>query len=167
MKIYMIKKLELLNLIEKENINLDEELKVPETSGIYINIPGLNPTIGINKNIGTEKEYYSILAEELGHHFKTIGNLIKKETSYISNILKQKEELKAKLWASNFFISDEEFVQAILDCSNNIYTLAEKFNVTEEIINCKILSICIDEIRLNKVKEIINRHEVQYLACNI
>lgn len=167
MKIYMIKKLELLNLIEKENINLDEELKVPETSGIYINIPGLNPTIGINKNIGTEKEYYSILAEELGHHFKTIGNLIKKETSYISNILKQKEELKAKLWASNFFISDEEFVQAILDCSNNIYTLAEKFNVTEEIINCKILSICIDEIRLNKVKEIIRIHEVQYLTCNI
>ncbi|MDU3677814.1 MULTISPECIES: ImmA/IrrE family metallo-endopeptidase [Clostridium] len=163
----MRKRLELLDLIEKENIILDEELKISKTSGIYINVPGVNPIIGINKNVSTEKEYYSILAEELGHHFKTIGNLIKKETSYISNILKQKEELKAKLWASNFFISDEEFVQAILDCSNNIYTLAEKFNVTEEIINCKILSICIDEIRLNKVKEIIRRHEVQYLTCNI
>lgn len=163
----MRKRLELLDLIEKENIILDEELKISKTSGIYINVPRVNPIIGINKNVSTEKEYYSILAEELGHHFKTIGNLIKKETSYISNILKQKEELKAKLWASNFFISDEEFVQAILDCSNNIYTLAEKFNVTEEIINCKILSICIDEIRLNKVKEIIRRHEVQYLTCNI
>lgn len=163
----MRKRLELLDLIEKENIILDEELKISKTSGIYINVPGVNPIIGINKNVSTEKEYYSILAEELGHHFKTIGNLIKKETSYISNILKQKEELKAKLWASNFFISDEEFVQAILDCSNNIYTLAEKFNVTEEIINCKILSICIDEIRLNKIKEIIRRHEVQYLTCNI
>ena len=167
MKKHMRKRLELLDLIEKENIILDEELKISKTSGIYINVPGVNPIIGINKNVSTEKEYYSILAEELGHHFKTIGNLIKKETSYISNILKQKEELKAKLWASNFFISDEEFVQAILDCSNNIYTLAEKFNVTEEIINCKILSICIDEIRLNKVKEIIRRHEVQYLTCNI
>ena len=163
----MRKRLELLHLIEKENIILDEDLKISKTSGIYINVPGINPIIGINKNVSTEKEYYSILAEELGHHFKTIGNLIKKETSYIGNILKQKEELKAKLWASNFFISDEEFVQAILDCSNNIYTLSEKFNVTEEIINCKILSICIDEIRLNKVKEIIRRHEVQYLACNI
>lgn len=163
----MKKRLELLHLIEKENIILDEELKISKTSGIYINVPEINPIIGINKNVNTEKEYYSILAEELGHHFKTIGNLIKKETCYIGNILKQKEELKAKLWASNFFISDEEFVQAILDCSNNIYTLAEKFNVTEEIINYKILSICIDDIRLNKVKEIISRHEAQYLACNI
>ncbi|MDU1031896.1 ImmA/IrrE family metallo-endopeptidase [Clostridium sp.] len=163
----MRKRLELLNLIEKENINVDEELKIPETSGIYINIPGINPTIGISKNVINDKEYYSILAEELGHHFKTIGNLIKQETSYIGDILKQKEELKAKLWASNFFVSDEEFIQAILDCSNNIYTLAERFNVTEEIINYKILSICIDDIRLNKVKEIISRHEVQYFACNI
>ncbi|WP_111937957.1 ImmA/IrrE family metallo-endopeptidase [Clostridium paraputrificum] len=163
----MRKKLELLNLIEKENIILDEELKVPETLGIYINIPGINPTIGISKNVSNDKEYYSILAEELGHHFKTIGNLILQEASYIGDILKQKEELKAKLWASNFFISDEEFVQAILDCSNNIYTLAEKFNVTEEIVNYKILSIYIDETRLNKVKEIIHGHEVQYLACNI
>ncbi|MDB2105430.1 ImmA/IrrE family metallo-endopeptidase [Clostridium paraputrificum] len=163
----MRKRLELLDLIEKENINLDEELKIPKTSGIYINIPGINPTIGINKSVSNDKEYYSILAEELGHHFKTIGNLIKQKTTYIEDILKQKEELKAKLWASNFFISDEEFIQAILDCSNNIYTLAERFNVTEEIINYKILSICIDEIRLNKVKEIIRRHEVQYLECNI
>ena len=75
----MRKRLELLHLIEKENIILDEELKISKTSGIYINIPGINPTIGIKKNIGTEKEYYSILAEELGHHFKTIGNLIKKK----------------------------------------------------------------------------------------
>lgn len=163
----MRKKVELLNLIEKENITLDEDLKIPNVSGIYISIPGLNPIIGIKKNVSTEKEYYSILAEELGHHFKTIGNLIKHETSYIGDILKQKEELKAKLWASNFFISDEEVVQAILDCSNNIYTLAERFNVTEEIINYKILSICIDDIRLNKVKEIISRHEAQYLTCNI
>ena len=163
----MRKRLELLHLIEKENIILDEELKIQKTSGIYINTPGINPTIGISKNVSNDKEYYSILAEELGHHFKTIGNLIKQETSYIENVLKQKEELKAKLWASNFFISDEEFIQAILDCTNNIYTLAEKFNVTEEIINYKILSICINEIRLNKVKEIISRHEVQYLSCNI
>lgn len=163
----MRKRLELLHLIEKENIILDEELKIQKTSGIYINTHGINPTIGISKNVSNDKEYYSILAEELGHHFKTIGNLIKQETSYIENVLKQKEELKAKLWASNFFISDEEFIQAILDCSNNIYTLAEKFNVTEEIINYKILSICINEIRLNKVKEIISRHEVQYLSCNI
>ncbi|MDU5261928.1 MAG: hypothetical protein E6176_05800 [Clostridium celatum] len=77
----MRKRLELLDLIEKENIILDEELKISKTSGIYINVPGVNPIIGINKNVSTEKEYYSILAEELGHHFKTIGNLIKKETS--------------------------------------------------------------------------------------
>lgn len=163
----MRKKLELLNLIEKENITLDEELKIPDTSGIYINIPGLNPIIGIKKNLNSTSEYYSIIAEELGHHFKTIGNLLVKEDSYIKEVFKTKEEIKARLWAANFFITDEEFEQALHNCISTIPDMCDYFNVTREIINYKILSIIINEEKYNKMKNNFKLHQTPYEACNI
>lgn len=163
----MKKNLDLIQMIELEKINLDENLKIPNILGIYINIPGINPTIGIKRDLNNTKEYCSILAEEIGHHFKTINNLIIKNDSYIKKILIQKEEFKARLWAANFLISDEEFVQAILNCINNKYELSEKFDVTEDIINYKILSICIDENKYNDIKNKLKMHEVAYSACEI
>lgn len=70
----------ILNLIKSENIILEEYKNLKINKGVYLNIPTLfnNPIIGVSPNlINYHKEFNSILAEELGHHFTTYGNLIK------------------------------------------------------------------------------------------
>lgn len=53
-------------------------------------------TIAIRDNIDTTTEKACVLAEELGHHYTSVGNIIDME--YIGN---RKQERQARLWAYN------------------------------------------------------------------
>lgn len=152
-----------LNRIFKE-INLNHTY----LKGIYFNIPGVTPTIGIEKSIASYSFIYiSVLAEELGHHFTTSGNLIDDCNTYSEKLQKNKKEQNAKLWAANFLISDDEFVQALYNCISTIYDMAEYFNVTEEIINYKILSITLNELKYINIRNNFKNREVPYNSCAI
>ena len=85
---------DIYNLIEEENIILEEvNFKQSNIEGIYFKVPGLSPTIGINKNIVTDtRKYISVLAEELGHHFTSIGDLSAECVTYTQKINKSKQE---------------------------------------------------------------------------
>ncbi|WP_365961204.1 hypothetical protein [uncultured Clostridium sp.] len=67
--------------------------------------------------------YISLLAEELGHHFTTQGNLLEASKNYSEKLYKNKREYLARRWASNFLISDDEFVQALLSCKSSKYEM--------------------------------------------
>ena len=163
----MIKLDELFKIINSEGISL-EDMSIKDTKGIYIKLPNIPPVIGLNQSaIDTTNTYLSVLSEELGHHFTSYGDLTKVSTNYIDIILKDKTELKAKLWAANFLINDAEFVQAILSCISTKYDLSKEFDVTEEIIDYKILSICLDESKFNNIRKIIFQNEVPYFECKI
>ena len=160
---------DIYNLIEKENIILDEiNFKQPNIEGIYFKVPGLSPTIGINKNIVSDTgKYISILAEELGHHFTYIGDLSAECITYTQKINKSRQEKRARIWAANYLISDKEINGAILQNIGNIYDLAIHFNVTEEIIKYKLLSIYLKEDKYNNIKLSIKDKEVTYDCCNL
>lgn len=164
----MKKLFNIFNLIEKENIIVEEiNLTSIHIDGIYIKTPHIPPTIGINKSIvNNTKKYISVLSEELGHHFTTFGNLTKESISYSHKLIKNKKELKARLWASNFLISDTEFIQALNDCVC-IPEMAEYFNVTEEIISYKIYSIILDEHKYISIRNEFKKREVPYSSCEI
>lgn len=163
----MKKELDLLKLIEVEKINLDENLHIPNILGIYINDFRINPTIGIKSNLSSTKEYCSVLAEELGHHFKTNGNLIINIDSYAQEISKEKEENMAKLWAANFLISDDELIEALINCISNKYDICEYFNASDELLRYKLYSILEDENKFTSLKSKLKSHEVAYSACEI
>ena len=165
----MTKLINIFNIIDSENIIIEEaNLNNMMSKGIYFKFDNIPPIIAIEKSIiSYTYMYISILAEELGHHFTTQGNLLESSKNYSEKLIKNKKETLAKKWAANFLISDEEFVQAILNCINNKYELSEKFDVTEDIINYKILSICIDENKYNDIKNKLKMHEVAYSACEI
>lgn len=160
---------DIYNLIEKENIILDEiNFKQNNIEGIYFKVPGLSPTIGINKNIVSDtRKYISILAEELGHHFTSIGDLSAECITYTQKINKSRQEKRARIWAANYLISDKEINGAILQNIGNIYDLAIHFNVTEEIIKYKLLSIYLKEDKYNNIKLSIKDKEVTYDCCNL
>lgn len=160
---------DIFNIIDKENIILEDKVNLKYgIEGIYLKLPGLNPTIGVSSSIvHNSKKYISVLAEELGHHFTTMGNLTAECITYNEKLYKCKKEKKARMWAANFLISDAEFVQALYNCESNMQEMSDYFNVTEEIIKYKILSITLNELKYIDIKETFKCKEIPYYACII
>ncbi|WP_186430914.1 ImmA/IrrE family metallo-endopeptidase [Clostridium sp. BSD9I1] len=148
---------QIYEIIEEEGILLEEvNLTYKYIEGIYLKLPGLPSTIGINKSIcNNSKKLLSVLAEELGHHFTSFGDLTTECFTYSDEIKLSKQEKKARLWAANFLISDEEFVQALSYDITSLYDLSEHFYVTEEIIRYKFYSISICEKKSNNINKIL------------
>ncbi|WP_077846192.1 Zn peptidase [Clostridium puniceum] len=165
----MRKLIKIFEIIEKENINIEETtIRYNDNKGIYINIRGIPPTILIDKSIINYRcKYASIISEELGHHFTTLGNLPQKSKSYSEKLQKNKKENRAKSWAANFLISDEDFVQALYNCISTPYDMCDCFNVTNEILEYKILSIIHDEVKYNNIKNNFREKEIPYETCCI
>ena len=159
----------IFNLISSEQIILEEfDSSSNQLDGIYFKVPDIPPTIGINRNIVSDsKKYLSTLGEELGHHFTTSANLLVDSKDYQGKLIKNKIEIKAKIWAADFLISDDEFVQALNRCVKNIYEMSEEFNVTEELIQYKIHSILIDELKYKKIHDDFIKREIPYYSCSI
>ncbi|MGU8467684.1 ImmA/IrrE family metallo-endopeptidase [Clostridium perfringens] len=160
---------DIYNLINDEDIILEEvNFKSPSIEGIYFKVSGMNPIIGIHKNLLTDtKIYISVLAEELGHHFTSSGNLTSECITYSDKLNISKQEKRARIWASNFLISDNEIIGAILQNINTIYGLSLHFNVTEEIIKYKLLSIYLKEDKFRISKLMIMEDEIIYNSCSV
>ncbi|ABO49417.1 protein of unknown function DUF955 [Desulforamulus reducens MI-1] len=86
--------------------------------------------------------YLCTMAEEIGHHItKAKSNILAKDYSLITITLAKSlnmaiDELKARIWAVNFLIPDEEFKKLTKYKLTNS-ELASYFKVTEEFIEIK------------------------------
>jgi len=159
----------IFNIIKNQNIIIEEtNFRNSKAKGLYLKLDDFPPVIALDKSILPYRSLsLSILAEELGHHFTTQGNLLNESNSYSDKLNKNKKENLAKKWAANFLISDDEFVQALNSCICNNFDLCDYFDVTEEILNYKIISIIHDEIKYKTIVNDFTLKEVQYYACNI
>lgn len=159
----------IFKIIEQENIGIEYfDIKAKETDGIYIEAPDTYPVIVLRDSLlFNSKKFISVLSEELGHHFTTVGDLTQKSKNYSEKLYKNKKELLAKKWGANFLVSDDEFVQALNDCIISIPEMAEYFSVSEEIINLKIYSIITNEKKYNEIRTDFMNKEIQYNACKI
>ena len=160
----------IFNLIKSENILLEEDKSLNINQGIYINIPLLPaPIIAISPSLAlnNHKKYKSLLSEELGHHFTTGKNLIKKSENYYEKVSNSKQEYKARRWAADYLISNNDFIDALNNCISNIYNMSEYFDVTEELIKYKIKSILTNEELYKKIKNNFMLKEIPYMYCNI
>ena len=82
--------------------------------------------IAIRKDLNTSTEKSCVLAEELGHHYTTIGNIIDQ-----SNNENRKQELKARAWAYNEMVGLSGIVKAYEAGCRSRSEAAECLNVTE------------------------------------
>lgn len=83
--------------------------------------------IAIRKTINTTVNKSCVLAEEIGHHYTTTGNII--DIQDIQNI---KQERKARIWAYNKLIGLQGIVNAYKQRCSNRHETAEFLNVTED-----------------------------------
>lgn len=94
-------------------------------------------TIAIRDNIATTTEKACVLAEELGHHYTSVGNIIDMDGS--SN---RKQERQARLWAYNKQIGLKGLIRAYEHGCTASHEIAEYLDVTE-----KALQECIEFYR--------------------
>lgn len=106
----------------------NEEIEVIEmnfrgyTKGLYC-----DNVISINSNIETSIEKKCVLAEELGHHYTTTGNILD-----LQNISNRKQEFKARNWSFEKLITLKNLIKASREGITNLYELADYLDVTEE-----------------------------------
>ena len=110
--------------------------------------------IAIRQDIDTTTEKACVLAEELGHHYTSVGNIIDMDNS--SN---RKQERQARLWAYNKQIGLKGLVRAYEHGCTASHEIAEYLDVTEE-----ALQECIEFYR-DKYGEykIINNYTIYFI----
>lgn len=83
--------------------------------------------IAINKDIETTVEKTCILAEELGHYYYSVGDILNQ-----SDVSNRKQEYKARLNAYDKLIGLKGIINAYLHGCKNKYEIADYLNITEE-----------------------------------
>lgn len=83
--------------------------------------------IGINKKIRSTAERTCILAEELGHHYTTVGNIID-----LTDTGNRKQEYHARLWSYNKLIGLSGIIETYKSGCRTLHDAAEHLGVTEE-----------------------------------
>ena len=84
-------------------------------------------TIAINSSIESTRKKADVLAEEMGHHFTSVGDIID-----LSEAQNRKQERQARLWAYNKRIGLNGIIRAYEAGCASRYEVAEFLEVTEE-----------------------------------
>lgn len=112
----------LQDLADKENIEiLENQLSSDRIKGLYS-----DGVIALNKHLDTTSEKACVLAEELGHHYTSSGDIL--DLSVVKN---RKQERTARLWAYNNLIGLDRLVDAFEHGCHGRHEIASYLDVTE------------------------------------
>lgn len=122
-----------MNKLEQlEQSAFDDNIKVHKyylgednLKGIYI-----DGNIAINTSVNNSAEKACVLAEELGHHHTTVGDIVD-----LSQPQNRKQERQARLWAYNRQIGLMGLIQAYEYGCQNRHEISEYLEVTEEFLS--------------------------------
>lgn len=113
-------------LDECDELNIEVyERKNMKSKGLYS-----DNVIWINKYIPTLIEKYCVLAEEIGHHTTSAGDILD-----LTSIENRKQELKARAWAYDRLFPLSKIIQAHNLHISNRYELADFLSVTEDFLD--------------------------------
>lgn len=113
----------LLDDADKQHVIVTEKFDLSDTrlKGLYC-----DALIAIDKNL-TEADKACVLAEELGHHATTYGNIIDQ-----SSVMNRKQERRARVWAYYLMLQFEDIIRAYEHGCQSRYDIAEYLNISEE-----------------------------------
>lgn len=114
------------NLIKQAGVvNILEKQMPLSIKGLYS-----NGTIWINRSIPSQVEKACVLAEELGHHYTSSGDILDQK-----QLQNRKQEKRARKWAYERLVPLISIAEAHRSGIKNRFELAFQLNVTEEFLN--------------------------------
>ncbi len=113
---------QLLNEAHDERVEVVYRPLKGRIKGLYY-----NRVIAINKNIDTTIEKTCILAEELGHHYTTAGDILDQ-----GKTTNRKQERLARAWAYKRLVPLDKLIAAYRAGVKSRYELAEYLHITEQ-----------------------------------
>ena len=118
----MTKKEELEQLAFEEGVPVDYvNFRSERLSGLYI-----DGSVALKSGM-TSTKTADTLAEELGHHYTTVGNILDQ-----TNLEARKQERAARIWAYNLRIPLLDLVKAYKAHCRNTIEVAEYLDVSED-----------------------------------
>ena len=113
----------LLQEAEDNNVKVyDFDLGGGGFDGLYI-----DGNVALSNQIETTARKACVLAEELGHYYTTVGNIL--DQNHTNN---RKQELTARKWAYEKLVPIENINFAFADGHTEIWDMAEYLGVDEE-----------------------------------
>jgi len=116
----------LLDDADKQRVIVTEKFDLSGTrlKGLYC-----DAFIAIDKNL-TDVDKACVLAEELGHHATTYGNIIDQ-----NSVMNRKQERRARVWAYYLMLQFEDIIRAYEHGCQNRYDIAEYLGITEDFLS--------------------------------
>lgn len=120
---------ELLQDADDEQVHVHESVDLNGDSAGEKRLNGLyvDGHIALDSQLKTTAEKTSILAEEMGHHFTSVGDI-----TDLKNVNSRQQELDARLWGYNRLIGLRGIIHAFEHHCQNRYEMAEYLDVTED-----------------------------------
>lgn len=119
----------------------NHSFKSDRISGLYC-----NNTIALSKNLKNSTEKACVLAEELGHHYTAVGEIIDQ-----SSAENRKQELRGRIWAYNNQVGLRGIIDAYLHNCQNLFETAEYLGVTEEFLNDSLTYYTINTVYAHRL----------------
>ena len=113
----------LLDIADMNNVYVVENANFKSDTDGLIN----GDVIGLNKRMRTSRQRACVLAEELGHYYTTIGDILD-----LSKAENRKQERRARIWAYDRLIGLKKLAKTYALGYENYYEVAEYLDVTED-----------------------------------
>ncbi len=120
---------ELLQDASENNVRVYESFDLNGNNEMQNRIEGLymDGNIALDKKLRTSVERACILAEELGHHYTSYGNIID-----VNDIQNRKQERQARLYGYNKMVGLRGIISAFQAGCQNVYEIAEHLHITKD-----------------------------------
>lgn len=123
----MTKYEQLLDEASEKNITVIEnyDLTGTQLKGLYC-----DSVVAIGNTTTSNTERACVLAEELGHHYTAVGDILDQSTA-----ANRKQEMRGRIWAYNNQVGLCGIIDAYLHHCQSLSESAEYLGVTEEFLN--------------------------------
>ncbi|MGE5585799.1 MAG: ImmA/IrrE family metallo-endopeptidase [Bacillota bacterium] len=133
----------LISLAYEEGIKVEYWDFEPPLEGVYWRKPGLPPVIGISRRLFDNRRHFrSVLAEELGHHFTTVGCYVPEVwLHYADRLNAGRAEYRAARWAAAYLIPADKLCETLSRGTTDVWELADRFEVDEPLVRLRLTTL--------------------------
>lgn len=130
----------MLDLAIKSGIEVNYHCFRYPIQGVYFVGQYMPPVIGLHYELKHDSCLLrSVMAEELGHHYTTVGECIpRKFYNYSNRLIISKVEYKALCWGANYLIKNDDLQFAKKEGLQTVSEFAEYFNITTELMRVRL-----------------------------